>query len=92
MPAPKSTVHWVRACENDNALISCTIDEHLLRYQDPELRPEVRDPEGRTEAIKAKIIDPKQTPHTQSKLDAIMRPIARQITMKIVVHAFCRSG
>jgi len=83
MPAPKSTVHWVRACKNDDALISCTIDEQLLSYQGPELGPEVRDPGGRTEAIKAKIIDPKQTPRIQSKLDAIMRPIAQQIITDI---------
>jgi len=35
MPAPKSTVHWDGACENDHALISCTINEKLLSYQDP---------------------------------------------------------
>jgi len=54
MPAPKSTVHWVGACANDHALISCTIDEQLFSYQDPW----VRDPGGRTGAIKAKGIDP----------------------------------
>ena len=35
MPAPTSTVHWIDACANDHALISCTIDEQLLSYQDP---------------------------------------------------------
>jgi len=35
MPTPKSTVHWSGACANDHALISCTIDEQLLGYQDP---------------------------------------------------------
>ena len=34
MPAPKSTVHLIGACVNDHALISCTIDEQLLSYQD----------------------------------------------------------
>jgi len=34
IPAPKSTVHWLGACANDHALISCTIDEQLLSYQD----------------------------------------------------------
>jgi len=34
-PAPKSTVHWVGACANDHALISCTINVQLLSYQDP---------------------------------------------------------
>jgi len=34
MPAPKSTVHWVGACANDHALISCKIDEQLLSYHD----------------------------------------------------------
>ena len=67
MPAPKSTVHWIGACANDHALISCTIDEQLLSYQDPW----VRDPGGRTGAIKAKKIDPKQIPRIQSKLYAI---------------------
>ena len=56
MPAPKSTVHWIGACANDHALISCTIDEQLLSYQDPW----ARDPGGRTGAIKVKKIDPKQ--------------------------------
>jgi len=41
-------VHGVGACENDHALISCTIDEQLLSYQDPG----ARDPGGRT-VIKA---------------------------------------
>jgi len=35
MPAPKSTVHWIGACANDHALISCTINEQLMGYQDP---------------------------------------------------------
>jgi len=35
MLVPKSTVHWLGACANDHALISCTIDEQLLSYQDP---------------------------------------------------------
>jgi len=60
MPAPKSTVHWVGACANDHALISCTIDEQLLSYQDPW----ARDPGVRTGAIKAKQIDPKQITHS----------------------------
>ena len=47
MPAPKITVHWVGACANDHTLISCTIDEQLLSYQDPW----VRDPGGRTRTI-----------------------------------------
>jgi len=75
MLAPKSTVHWLGACANDHALISCTIDEQLLSYQDPW----ARDPGGQTGAIKAKKIDPKQIPRIQSKLDAIMRTIAQQI-------------
>jgi len=32
MLAPKSTVHWLGACANDHALISCTLDEQLLSY------------------------------------------------------------
>jgi len=72
-------VHWLGACANDHALISCTIDEQLLSYQDPW----ARDPGGRTGAIKAKKIDPKQIPRIQSKLDAIMRTIARQIIADI---------
>ena len=60
MPAPKSTVHWLGACANDHALISCTIDEQLLSYQDPW----ARDPGVRTGAIKAKQIDPKQITHS----------------------------
>jgi len=35
MPAPKSTMYWVGTCANNHALISCTIDEQLLSYQDP---------------------------------------------------------
>jgi len=88
MPAPKSTVHWIGACAKDHALISCTIDEQLLSYQDPW----VRDPGGRTGAIKAKKIDPKQIPRIQSKLDAIMRPIAQQIITdirRVVMRLFC---
>jgi len=54
IPAPKSTVHWVGACVSDHALISCTIDEQLLSYQDPW----VQDPGGRTGAIKAKKLIP----------------------------------
>ena len=79
MPAPKSTVHWLAACANHHALISYTIDEQLLSYQDPW----ARDLRGRTGAIKAKKVDPKQIPRIQSKLDAIMRPIAQQIITDI---------
>jgi len=79
IPAPKSTVHWVGACANDHALISCTIDEQLLSYEDSW----ARDPGGRTGAIKAKKVDPKQIPRMQSKLDAIMRPVAQQIMIDI---------
>jgi len=79
MPAPKSTVHWFGACVNNHSLILCTIDEQLLSYEDPW----VRDPGGRTGAIKAKRIDPKQIPRIQSKFDAIMRPIAQQIITDI---------
>jgi len=61
MPAPKITVHWLGACAHDHALISCTIDEQLLSYQDPW----ARDPGGQTGAIKAKKIDPKQIPCIQ---------------------------
>ena len=75
MPAPKSTVHWLGAGANDHALISCTINEQLLSYQDPC----ARDPAGRTEMIKAKKIDPKHITCIQSKLDAIMCLIAQQI-------------
>jgi len=50
-----------------------------LSYQDPW----VRDPGGRTGAIKAKKFGPKQIPRIQSKLDAIMRPIAQQIIADI---------
>jgi len=42
MLVPKSTVQWLGACANDHALISCTIDEQLLSYQDPW----ARDPGG----------------------------------------------
>jgi len=77
MPAPKGTVHWLGACANDRALISCTIEEQLLSYQDP--CQWARDTGGRTGAIKAKKIDPKQISCIQSKIDAIMRPIAQQI-------------
>jgi len=72
-------MQWVGACANDHALISCTIHEQLLSYQDPW----ARDPGGRTGAIKAKTNDPKQIPRIQSKLDAIMRPIAQQIITDI---------
>ena len=72
MPAPKNTAHWIGACANDHALVSCRMDEQLLSYQDSW----ARDPGGRTGSIKAKKIDPKQIPRIQSKLDAIMRPIA----------------
>jgi len=72
-------VHYLGACANDHALISCTIDEQLLSYQDSG----ARDPGGRTGAIKAKQIDLKQIPRIQSKLDAIMRPIAQQIITDI---------
>jgi len=40
-------------------------------------------PGGRTRAIKAKKNDPKQLPRIQSKLDAIMRPIAQQFITDI---------
>jgi len=79
MPAPKSTVHWLGACANNHALISCTIDEQLMSYQDPW----ARDPGGQTGAIKTKKIDPKQIPRIHSKLDAIMRLIAQQIIADI---------
>jgi len=79
MPAPKSTVHWVGACADDHELISCAIDEQLMNYQDLW----VRDPGGRTGAIKVKKFDPKQIPRTQSKLDAIMRSIAQQFITDI---------
>ena len=79
MLAPKSTVHWLGACANDHALISCTIDEQLLSYQDPW----AQDPGGRTGAIKPKKNDPKQILRIQSKLDAILRPIAPKIITDI---------
>jgi len=79
MLAPTSTVHWIGACANDHALISCTIDEQLLSYRETW----ARDPGGRTGAIKAKKIDPKQIPRMQSKLDAIIRPIAQKIITDI---------
>jgi len=50
-----------------------------LSYQDPW----AQDTGGRTGAIKAKKIDPKQIPRIQSKLDAIMRPIVQQIVTNI---------
>ena len=50
-----------------------------MSYQDPW----ARDPGGRTGAIKAKKIYPKQIPRIQSKLDTIMRPIAQQIIADI---------
>jgi len=81
MPALKSTLHWLGACANDHALISCTIDKQLLSYQDPW----ARDPGDRTGTVKAKKFDPKQIPRIQSKLDAIMRPIAQQIITDINV-------
>jgi len=62
MLALKSTVLWLGACANDHGLISCTIDEQQLSYQDPW----ARDPGGRTGAIKAKTIDPKQILRIQS--------------------------
>ena len=62
MPSPKSTVQWVGACANDHALISCTVDQQLLSYQDPW----ARDPGGRTGAIKAKKIDPKYRAFNQN--------------------------
>jgi len=34
MPAPKGTEHWLGACANNHALISCTIDEQLLSLID----------------------------------------------------------
>ena len=52
-----------------------TIDEQLLSYQDPW----AQDPGGRKGAINVKKIDPRQILRIQSKLDAIMRPIAQQI-------------
>jgi len=64
---------------NDHALISCTVDEQLLSYQDPW----ARDPGGRTGAIKGKKNDPTQIPRIQSKLHTIMRPIAQQIITDI---------
>jgi len=79
MPAPKSTVHWIGACANDHALISCTIDEQLLSYQDPW----AREPGGQTGAIKTKKIDPKQIPRIQSKLDAIMRPLPNKSSLTL---------
>jgi len=79
MPSPKSTVQWVGACANDHALISCTVDQQLLSYQDPW----ARDPGGRTGAIKAKQVDPKKIPRIQSQLDIILRPIAEQIITDI---------
>jgi len=79
MPAPKSTVHWLGACANDHALISCTIDEQLLSYQDPW----AREPGGQTGAIKTKKIDPKQIPRIQSKLDAIMRPLPNKSSLTL---------
>jgi len=54
MLALKSTVHWVGACANDDALISCTIYEQLLSYQDPW----ARDPGGWTGTIKAEKLVP----------------------------------
>ena len=42
MLAPKSTVYCLGACANNHALISCTIDEQLLSYQNPWGRPGVR--------------------------------------------------
>ena len=79
MLAPKSTGYWLGACANDHVLISCTIDKQLLCYQDPW----TRDPGSRTGAIKAENFDPKQMPRIQSKLDAIVRPIALQIITDI---------
>ena len=45
--------------------------------------PWARDPGGRTGAIKAGKIDPKHILCIQSKLDAIMSPIAQQIITDI---------
>jgi len=73
-PECRKWIHEKRAetaSKNRHALISVTIDEQRLSYQDPW----VRDPGGRTGAITAKKNDPKQIPRIQSKLDAIMRPI-----------------
>ena len=72
-------MHWLGACANDHALISCTIDEPLLNYQDPR----ARDPGGRTGAIEVTKFDPKQIPCIRTTFDAIMRPIAQQIITDI---------
>ena len=61
-----------------NSLVAL-LEALCARYQDPW----ARDPGGRTGAIKAKKIHPKQIPRIQSKLDAIMRPIAQQIITDI---------
>jgi len=57
----------------------CTVDEQLLSYRDSG----ARDPGGQTGELKAKKNDPKQILRIQSKLDAIMRPIAQQIITDI---------
>lgn len=62
-------------CENDSALTSCTINEQLLRYRDPG----ARDPGGQTGELKAQKNNPKHFQRIESKLDAIMLPIATDI-------------
>ena len=61
-------------CESDYASISCTINEQLLSYRDPG----ARDPGGRTGELKAQKNNPQHIQRIESKLDAIMLPIAEQ--------------
>ena len=69
-----SKVHWVGAEYNDHALISCTVGGDLLTYRTGQVVG------GRPGELKLKkIIDPKQLPRIQSKLNIITGPIAQEI-------------
>ena len=72
-----SEVHWMGSDSNDHALISCTVGGGLLTYRDPV------DQAQDTGKPKLKKIDPKQLPRILPKLNAIMRPIAKDIHEKV---------
>ena len=62
---------------NDHALISCTVGGGLLTYRD--LFDQAQD----TGKPKLENFDPKQLPRILPKLNAIMRPIAKDIHEKV---------
>ena len=72
-----SEVHCVGSDCIDHALISYTVGRGLLTYRDPV------DQAQDTGKPKLKKIDPKQLPCILSKLNAIMRPIAKDIHKKV---------